>query len=93
MLFGPTGGFLLGFLFVPLLSFLTEKRGTGALFLGFVIATLLSYALGSLWYCLLFAKGESLLGVLTVTVFPFLLPDAIKLALALFTVKRLKRHI
>ena len=92
-LLGPTGGFLLGFLFVPLLCFFTEKRGMGALALGFALALLLSYAAGSLWYCFLFAEGEGFLSTLTVTVLPFLLPDAVKLALALFTVKRLKRFV
>ena len=92
-LIGPTGGFLFGFLFVPLLCFFAEGRGMRTLALCFAIALLLSYAAGSLWYCFLFAQGEGYLGVLTVTVLPFLLPDAVKLALALLTVKRLKRYI
>lgn len=92
-LLGPTGGFLLGFLFVPLLCFFTETHGIGALALGFAASLLLSYTAGSLWYCFLFAEGEGFLGVLTVTVLPFLLPDAMKLALALLTVKRLGRFI
>lgn len=92
-LLGPTGGFLLGFLFVPLLCFFAEGRGRRALALCFAIALLLSYAAGSLWYCFLFAEGKGFFGVLTVTVLPFLLPDAVKLALALLTVRRLKRYL
>lgn len=89
-LLGPTGGFLFGFLPAPLLCFLAEKKGSFALATAFVLSMLVCYLTGSLWYYLLFAGGEGYPSVLTVTVLPFLLPDALKLSLSVLTVKRLR---
>ncbi len=87
ILFGPTGGFLFGFLFaVPVFALLPRRTLVPMLF-----STLLYYVIGSLWYYFLFAEGTSYPLSLTVTVLPFLLPDGAKIALAYLVTKRLSR--
>lgn len=83
---GPTGGYLFGFLLTALLYRLLERLGT----LPAMIAGLLGcYACGTLWYMVYTDGGLAL--VLSQTVLPYLIPDALKLSLALKISKRLKK--
>lgn len=96
ILFGHTGGFLFGFLLaVPVYALFTSLRRDSRLFsaLGMAGGLLVSYLSGSLWYYFLFAKGTSYSAVLLLTVLPFLLPDAIKLSLALLISERMRKHL
>ncbi len=87
ILFGPTGGFLFGFLFaIPAFMLLKGKT-----LLPMILSVILYYIMGSLWYYFLFAEGTSYPLSLTVTVLPFLLPDGAKIALAYLVTKRLSR--
>ena len=89
---GPTGGFLTGFLvcslFYWLMSHLLGNRiKLPALILGWVLC----YATGTAWL-LIYYPGDSL-SVWTALwqyVVPFILPDGIKLALALLLSKKLR---
>lgn len=85
-LLGPTGGFLIGYLFIPLCGgiFLTAKRhGKLTALFGFLLGTLCCYFLGAIWYS--FQSGLSLPIAFFTTVVPFLPGDIIKILLALFT--------
>ena len=84
VLFGPHGGFLLGFLLAPLCFALLPRRRL----LASLLSVLLYNIIGSLWYYFLFAFGSGYLASLSVTVLPFLLPDAVKLALSQLVAKR-----
>ena len=91
VLVGPTGGYLLGFLLMPLIM-----RGanptTKSRVLFCALGSLSCYALGTTWYIVAYA-GVSLAGVgaaLVQCVLPFLLPDALKLALAVLVCKRME---
>ncbi len=89
VLAGPTGGFLLGFLFaIPAFALLRRKP-----LFAMILSVFLYDLVGSLWYYFLYASGNGYLAVLGTTVLPFLLPDIAKLALAFLIVKRLKKHI
>ena len=82
---GPTGGYLWGFLVTGLVYRGLERLGK----LPAMIAGLLScYACGTAWY--MFYTGGGLAIVLAQTILPYLIPDALKLALALKISKRLK---
>ena len=95
ILFGQTGGFLFGFLFaVPVFALVSAIKKGSRLFtvLAMVGALLTDYLVGALWYYFLFANETSFFASLTVTVLPFLLPDAVKATLALFISERMKKH-
>lgn len=88
VLFGPTGGFLFGFLLLALLSGLfREKRWRLA---GVVAGEALLYALGTLWYVL--TARAALWPALVVCCLPFLPGDAVKCALALYLSRLLRRR-
>lgn len=84
-----TGGFLWGFFLGGLGYWLAERFGKIP---GMVTFLLISYSCGVLWF-LFYAPGSGLWGAATVTVLPYLLPEAVKLWLANVLVKRIQRNI
>lgn len=99
VLFGSTGGYLMGFLAIPLAVGLITRRAQAKpwmLALSMFIGTLICYSAGSLWYYLQFTSQSGAISfgtVLTLCVLPFLLPDLLKIALAMILVRRLKRFV
>ena len=87
-LLGVTGGFLWGFLFSGLVYGLLERFGKLPAMLG---AQLICYLCGCLWFSLYSGGGFAF--VLLRCVVPFLIPDAVKLALAYSLSRRLKKHL
>lgn len=95
---GPTAGFIWGFIIGVPVFYIFEKYyyDKKAIIIGYILYILLHYIPGALWYCRFTLGGITLEGILLsalVTVAPFIVPDAIKLMLSLFTVRRLKRII
>ena len=99
LLLGPTGGFLLGFLAPALVYWgVTAKWGKSlpgmalAMGLGLVVC----YAFGTVWFLLVYTGGGSaatLLGALTLCVFPYILPDLGKIVLALVLTRRVGKYV
>ncbi|MDD4074664.1 MAG: biotin transporter BioY [Eubacteriales bacterium] len=95
-LIGPTGGYLTGFILMGLcFRLITNRLGTGTLpiVLALLAGLLLCYAYGTVWFVMLYvraAKPITLGAALGMCVLPFLLPDALKLTLAMVLAKRLK---
>lgn len=96
-LMGPTGGYIVGFLLICLVFGLLCGKGAGlwlkalALLLGLAVC----YAFGTLWFVKVYGdmKGPiSTLSALSMCVFPFIVPDLAKLALALWAGKRLEKY-
>ncbi|MCI8489918.1 MAG: biotin transporter BioY [Lachnospiraceae bacterium] len=80
---GPTGGYLVGFIFMAIISgVFVKKSHYKQIFsiLGMVIGTLVAYLFGTIWFVL--ESGCTIWYALTVCVFPFLIGDAIKILLA-----------
>lgn len=99
VLFGTTGGYIIGFLFTALIYWLlTHFFGTklpimiAALALGLIVC----YAFGTAWFMLVYTRKVEAIGLATALgwcVFPFILPDCVKLALAILIAKRLPKRL
>lgn len=96
-LMGPTGGFIIGFLLMPLayLPFYRIKKYKELWFIvSMIIALILLYAFGTFWFVLIYKHGDaSVFNVMSLTVFPFILPDLGKLAVACLLGHRIKKII
>ena len=83
---GPTGGYLAGFLVSALLAGYAFERGYARTILGalavFIVADSVIIGLGFAWLSVLFGAEKAL----AVGVLPFLLPEALKIALAVASV-------
>ena len=94
-LLGTTGGYIIGFVFTALAVGLGVKRfgrKPPLLALFMAIGILLCYAFGTAWFVLVYTRTSRAIGVLTalsLCVFPYLLPDAVKILLAVSLTGRL----
>lgn len=99
MLAGITGGYLIGFLFAALIYWAVTRRHSGSLpmmILGMILGLFTDYAFGTAWFMLFYAKAYGAIGLwtaLSMCVIPFLLPDLVKLALALALSKALPKRV
>lgn len=96
-LLGTTGGYIIGFLFAALAMWGLEKilsRKLWALAVSMVIGLIICYAFGTVWFMIVYMKNTGAVGLGTVLgwcVFPFIIPDLIKIALALGLSKTLRK--
>lgn len=82
-LFGPTGGYLIGFIPMALIAgIFIEKSGRKFLFgmIGMIIGTAVCYALGTVWF--VFVMKTPVQAALAACVYPFIVFDVIKMAIA-----------
>ena len=88
VLAGVTGGYLWGFLLAGLAYRALERYGKlPAMIAGQIVC----YVCGCLWFYLY--AGGGLLLIIGRCVLPYLIPDAIKIALAYMLTRRLARHL
>lgn len=83
-LFGPTGGYLIGFIFMALISGYCIDRWNGQIvisFLGMVAGTVVTYGFGTVW--LAYQSDLSFGEALAFGVFPFVVVDLAKMVLSL----------
>ncbi len=98
-LLGPTGGYLLGFVFIGLIMWALEKpakTSVPVLVLSMVLGLAVCYAFGTAWFMVVYAKNSGPVGLSTALgwcVIPFLIPDAAKIALATVLTKALRRYV
>ncbi|NLL76838.1 MAG: biotin transporter BioY [Clostridiales bacterium] len=99
ILLGNTGGYIIGFLFIALIMWGAEKllgRKTWVLVTAMVLGLIVCYAFGTVWFMMAYTRSTGPVGlgmVLGWCVFPFIIPDIIKIALALLLSKRLSKAI
>lgn len=88
VLFGPTGGFLIGYIpCVASVAAVSEKtikgKRTGLSFLaGMITGTVVLYTVGVLWFMFVYGGSASLSDAVAACIVPFLLFDGIKIGLA-----------
>ncbi len=98
-LIGMTGGYILGFVFIGLLYWLSERLfgdklavRIAAMLLGLIVC----YAFGTIWFMAVYAKQTGPLSIATALswcVLPFIIPDLGKLGLAVLLASRLRKSI
>lgn len=96
VLLGNTGGYILGFLLSGIVYLVLTKLFGERLpvqIVALVLGLALCYAFGTAWFMVVYTKANGAVGLGTVLswcVFPFILPDLVKLALALTIARRVQ---
>ena len=95
VLLGATGGYLWGFLVACLVYWsVTARFGMKSRLPAMLLGLLCCYVCGTLWYSFVYLNGAvSVLPALAQCVFPYLIPDAVKLFLAHRLIERLNRFV
>ena len=99
-LMGPTGGYLIGFIFTSLtIGTFTKLLGNkvwvyaASMVLGIAVL----YAFGTAWFVIVYNRGNAdavtVSSALAMCVVPFIIPDLIKIALATFFCTTLKKYM
>lgn len=92
---GSTGGYILGFIFMGLSYWLIVHFFGKKLWveiLAMVIGLVVCYSFGTVWFIIVYSQANGAVGltmVLSWCVIPFIIPDLIKLGLALTLARRL----
>ncbi len=93
-LFGPTGGYLIGFIFSCLIYWAFEKKfgyKSPVHYAILALALVACYLCGTIWFSIYMSKG--FIPSLAMCVVPFIVPDVLKIALAVLLAVRLKKII
>lgn len=98
VLLGTTGGYIMGFLLSALLMWGIETiMGRNQIVLAFsmIAGLIVCYVFGTAWFMLIYTQHSGVIGLSTVLglcVIPFIIPDLIKIGVALFLTNRLKKR-
>ena len=95
ILLGNTGGYIVGFIFMGLVYWLIlglsgKKRWIEIL--AMVAGIIVLYAFGTAWFMIIYSRANGAVGLATVLawcVIPFIIPDLVKLGLALMLAQRI----
>ncbi len=96
---GPLGGYIIGFIFTALITGLVIDRfgsGTVPAASGMVLGLIACYTFGTVWFTYIYTGDLTWSGLaasLSMCVIPFIIPDIIKITLAVILTQRLKKHI
>lgn len=96
---GPTGGYMIGFIATALVMWGMEKyigKSAKVLVASMIAGLLVCYAFGTAWFVVVYSKSSGAIGIgaaLSMCVIPYIIPDALKIALAALLTRRLKRHL
>ena len=96
---GSTGGYIVGFLLSALTMWGFEAalgRKTWVLAVSMVLGLAVCYAFGTAWFMVVYARNTGAIGLMTALgwcVIPYIVPDLVKIALALLLQKLLSAAI
>lgn len=95
IILGNTGGYMIGWIFSGLVMWAMEilfGRKNWVLALSMLLGLIVCYIMGTVWFMVVYAKEMGQIGLWTAIlwcVVPFIIPDLIKIGLALAIQKRL----
>lgn len=92
--FGPTGGYLIGYIFLALIGGYFVEKFTGKLamyFVGMVLGTIVLYAFGTAW--LAFQTGMTFGAALMAGVIPYIPGDLVKIILAVLVGNEVRKRL
>lgn len=98
-LLGPTGGYLAGFLIAALVYWMVTARFGNSLPVTVAACLLVMvtyYVFGTVWFMIVYARTTGPVGLASALgwcVFPFIVPDLVKLGLAVTLSAKLKKHL
>ena len=93
---GPTGGYMVGFVFSALVMWLMERlmgRSRKTLVLSMIAGILVCYAFGTAWFIIVYTRNSGSIGIMTALtwcVIPYIIPDALKIMFAADLTRRLR---
>lgn len=97
-LLGTTGGYIIGFVLSGIVYWaITDKFGTklAVTVIAMALGLLVCYSFGTAWFMLVYTRSKgavTLWSALGWCVFPFIIPDAIKIALAILVSERVGKY-
>ncbi len=93
-LLGPTGGYLIGFVAIALLMMAWKKAmGSKWVIVSMVLGLAVCYLFGTVWFVRVYANNGNAVTFMTALgwcVFPYIIPDLLKIALARLIGSRVK---
>ena len=93
-LLGPTGGYLIGFIPLAIISGIFIDKFDGKVVpsvIGMIVGTASCYTLGTIWFCI--QADYEVMPALALCVIPFLPGDAVKIAIAAFFGPQIRRAL
>ena len=109
IIIGPTGGYIVGFIFMGLIYWLAEVvlksrltstqlsfKNVASRVIVMLICLIICYAFGTAWFIVVYAKTAETVGLITALgwcVIPFIIPDLAKMGVAILIASRLRKHV
>ena len=99
VLFGTTGGYILGFLLmVPVIGLIIKKLGNSFVVtaLAMLAGLTVCYAFGTAWFMIIYTRTKEAIGILTAfswCVLPYIMPDLAKRLLSVLIVKKVSAYV
>ena len=99
VLAGPTGGYIIRFLFSALLMWAMEKlpgKKSVMQIVSMIAGLIVCYAFGTVWFVIVYGRMNGPIGfraALASCVVPFIIPDIIKIALAYVLSRKLRKYV
>lgn len=95
---GVTGGYIIGFIFTALIVGLVSDHSKKIipLAIGMLVGILCCYAFGTGWFMIVYTRSTGTIGLVSVLskcVFPYILPDILKIAVGILLTKRLHKYV
>ncbi|MBQ8787322.1 MAG: biotin transporter BioY [Oscillospiraceae bacterium] len=95
VILSPLGGYIIGFIALSMIYMIITKffgERLRSQIAGLSIGLIICYLFGTVWY-MLFVGETNFAAALTICVLPFIIPDILKMVLAVMLNKRIKNRI